>query len=170
MIDFFRKYSLFVIAGVVLLAFLFLSVLVLLPNQTTQPSTIFPTPTPVAVSVSDEPLTQQEASFPPATPQPFRNPDTTETGTLVVTSSPDGATVLLDAIGIHPEEGDPIPPGEKWPENTTPFSVRNIPAGTHYLVAIKPGEPYDMTEYEYEIRPGETTRVHIILKPLRTGN
>lgn len=170
MLDFFRRFPLLALAiGVVLVLFILL-ILILFPSERSQTTTNLPTPTPVSVDVSNEPLTQNEQNFPQATPQPFRNPEASGTGTLVVTSDIEGVVVLLDAIGIHPEEGDPIAKDEKWPENPVPFTVRSMPAGKHFLTAVAPGKPYDIREYEYEIKTGETTRINIKLKPLRTSN
>lgn len=171
----FLRFPILFIAIGLFVFYLFL-VIIFFNSSNRQPDSISSllTPTPVtqeSVTVGSGPLTQQEASFPEPTPQPYRYQDeTTETGTLVVTSDIDGVIVLLDAVGIHPEPEDPISRGEKWPQNPLPLTVYEMPVGTHFLTAVAPGQPYDMAEYEYEIRSNEVTRVHVTLKPLQFLN
>lgn len=172
MFNFIRSFPLLIIAAVVLIVFLFLTTLLLLPRPETQNPDDLPAPTPVEVdvSVNDRPLTAEERNFPQPTPQPYRNEDLPGRGTLVLTSDIEGVVVLLEAIGIHPEEDDPIARDEKWPENPLPLTVYDIPEGRHFLTALAPGKPYDMTEYEFEIKDGEITRINIELKPLNISN
>lgn len=127
-----------------------------------------PTDTPIPTPTPYQTLTDNEDKFPQATPQPFRNAEEEATGTLVVTSAIEDVTVLLDASS-HPDPEDPIPDGQKWPQNTTPFTVEDIPVGEHVLFAIKPPE-YDMTTVSFVIRENEVTRINIELTPLRTSN
>ncbi len=122
---------------------------------------MIPTPTPYA-------LTAEEKNFPKATPQPFRNAEEEATGTLIVTSNVEDVIVLLDA-SEHPDPQDPIPSGQKWPKNITPFTVTSMPIGEHVLFAIKPPK-YDMATMDFVIRESEVTRVHIELIPLRTSD
>lgn len=172
MFNFIRRFPLLIIAIVVLIAFLGLTVLLLLPRSPSQAPEDLPIPTPVEadVSINEKPLTAEERNYPQPTPQPYRNEDAPGRGTLVLTSDIEGVVVLLEAIGIHPEEDDPIGRGEKWPENTLPLTVYDIPEGTHFLTAVAPGKPYDMTEYEFEIKSGEITRINIELRPLNISN
>lgn len=133
------------------------------------PSLATPTQTPrESVTVGQGPLTQEEASFPEATPQPFRHQEENATGTLIVTSDPDGATVILDAES-HPGPEDPISPDGIWPQNKTPFIVEKMPIGEHVLRAFKLPD-YDMDLETFSIKENEVTRVHIELIPLQTSN
>lgn len=113
-------------------------------------------------------LSPAEQAYPQATPQPFRHQEEEDTGTLVVTSNVDGATVLLDAEE-HPSPEDPIKRGQRWPQNTTPFTVEGIPVGEHVLIARKPPF-YDFASVSFEIKKDQVTRVHVELIPLRLGN
>jgi hypothetical protein len=117
---------------------------------------------------TDTALTPPEKAYPQATPQPFRHQEEKDVGTLVVTSNIPDVTVLLEAEE-HPSPEDPIPRGQKWPHNTTPFRVERIPVGEHVLFAIKPPS-YDMATIVFEIMKDKVTRVHIELIPLRTNN
>lgn len=121
-------------------------------------------PTHTPAPISSMPITKEERRYPQATPQPFRHSDAKQTGTLVVTSSVEGTDVLLDTSS-HPHAPDePIPPGQIWPHNTTPFKVESMPVGEHTLEAVKiPG--YDMVMIHYLIKEDEVTRVHIELTP-----
>lgn len=113
-------------------------------------------------------LSSVERSYPQATPQPFRNREEKDTGTLVVTSDIPEVTVLLDATE-RPDPKDPIPSGQLWPKNTTPFTVERMPVGEHFLFAAKPPQ-YDTAVIRFEINKDEITRVSIELVPLRTSN
>ena len=108
-------------------------------------------------------LTDAETRFPQANPQPFRNQDVPETGTLVVTSDPDEVFVLLEAT-VHRHHDDPISEGEEWPINKTPLTVSSMPVGEHFLLARKPG--YVIAEHTFEITTGQVTRIHVKLLPL----
>lgn len=128
-----------------------------------------PKKSPPPVTTSSTPLDKKEKTYPQATPQPFRHKEETDTGTLIVTSNIEGAKVFLDTSSHAGDPEEPIPPGQKWPDNITPFTVEKMPVGEHTLEAIKvPG--YDMTRMTYVIEKDQITRVHITLIPLRTSN
>ncbi len=152
------------IAGGLLLLLVIL-VIVSFFSRSTNTNQLTPTPSPSPLPLS---LTEQEKKLPHATPQPFRNAVLKDTGTLVVTSSVEGATVLLDTSNHPGAPDEPIRPGNPWPHNTTPFTVLNMPVGRHSLEAIKPPK-YDMARTEFIIIKNEVTRVNIELIPLRTS-
>ena len=155
-----------IIAGIVGILALFVIIIALISFFAPTPS---PEKAPPPTSTSDTPKTQEEKSYPLATPQPFRHKDEADTGTLLVTSNVDGAQVFLDTSSHAGDPEEPIPLGQKWPSNLTPFTVEKMPVGEHTLEAIKfPG--YDMTRMNYVIKKDQITRVHINLIPLRTSN
>lgn len=119
-----------------------------------------PPPPVIYQQASDKPsstFTTIETSYPEAPPQQYRSEDK-GTGSLVITSEPEGARILVDSS----EEEVPID-GVVNPINTTPFKVSSIPAGEHYVFAGKPG--YNFTETSFSIEEGQLTRVHIQLTP-----
>lgn len=128
-----------------------------------------PKKSPPPVTTSSTPLDKEEKSYPQATPQPFRHKEESDTGTLIVTSNVEDVKVFLDTSSHAGDPEEPIPPGQKWPSNLTPFTVEKIPVGEHTLEAIKAPE-YDMTRMSYVIKKDQITRVHITLIPLRTSN
>ncbi len=154
-----------ILAGIVGILALFVILIVVISffSPSSTPKTVPP------VSTSSTPVTKEEQSYPQATPQPFRHKEETDTGTLIVTSNVEGAEVFLDTSSHAGDPEEPIPPGQKWPSNHTPFTVEKMPVGEHTLEAIKAPE-YDMTRMSYVIKKDQITRVHIILIPLRTSN
>jgi hypothetical protein len=156
----YKEFSLLIIACfLVLIIFIAAIMLRFGSNETTSPNQLI-TPTPATF------LSEQEERLPTAKPQPFRNDDVKETGSLVVTSTVPNVRVFLDMTD-HPEEEDPIPSNRTWPENITPFTVREMPVGEHFLFAFKPPD-YDTAVMKYTIKKNEVTRVNIELIPLRT--
>lgn len=148
------------------IALVFFGLIIFSFTQTTTQEQIASDPTPTANPTQ---LTTQEGKLPQATPQPFRHQDETQkTGTLVVTANVDNVKVLLDATE-HPDPEDPIPQGQIWPQNTTPFSVEEIPVGQHFLFAAN-APLYDTQVVEFEIKENQITRVNIEMVPLRTSN
>jgi TolB-like protein len=72
-----------------------------------------------------------------------------KSGRLTVTSSPEGAEVLIDGIVI----------------GTTPVVEYRLSAGSHSVFVRKPG--YESAERNATIRPGETERLSETLAPAR---
>ncbi|MDQ5971493.1 MAG: hypothetical protein QG566_439 [Patescibacteria group bacterium] len=126
-------------------------------NIQTKPHNSTPTPTPFDIS-----------NIPNATPQLFRNDDEEKNGTLVVTSNVPGVQVHLDATG-HPDPEDPIPPGQKWPTNITPFKVDSIPIGEHFIFAAKP-PLYDTQVVKFVITENQITTIELKMVRLQISN
>jgi len=130
-----------------------------------QPQDVSPRATPTSAAL----LNPKEKAFPKATPQPFRYPEESNTGTLVVTANVDSTKVFLDTATRLDDPKNPISSGQPWPYNLTPFTVDNMSIGKHSLEAIKyPG--YDMVRAQYEIKKGQITRVYLKLVPLQAPN
>lgn len=123
------------------------------PTQVTKDQISAPTSFP-SVFPSTTP-----SSFHSALPQIFPSGDQHHFGTLEVTSTPDGAKVMLDTSADGDASATNTPP-----VNYTPFIVRRMPVGTYTLFASKSG--YNFTNKTFSIIEGQTTQVSITLDPL----
>lgn len=117
----------------------------------------------------DNTLTQEEKTtttlktnkdvYKEAQTQKFPSATSNKTGSLIVTSVPSGARVIIDAPKAEAPTDYPF-----IPSNITPFKISNIPEGTFLYFATKDG--YDFSEGKFVIKGGETTFVKIVLYPL----
>lgn len=106
-----------------------------------------PAPTPEEVA---EPEPRRAAPRPVATPDPVPAPAAAAptTGTLRIEADVDGATVLLDRVGV----------------GTTPVTVPNVSPGSHRLNVSASG--YDGYAETIEVTPGERT-ITVSFKEIR---
>ncbi len=103
----------------------------------------------------------EDVVYKEAQEQVFPSKTSNKTGALIVTSVPEGASVIIDAPAAEGPTNYP-----KIPDNTTPFMFSEIPEGNYIYSAIKDG--YDLSEGMIEVKEGETTRLNIYLYLLET--
>jgi hypothetical protein len=114
-------------------------------------------PTSPTSSPQNTGFSQQESALPSAYPQVFASP-TNQTGELVVTSPVDLVRVQID--GPSEEVGLST---QTTPINSTPFTIKAMPVGSHTIFAFKEGyAPYTSV---FTVSPNQVTRIEIILQP-----
>lgn len=146
---------------IILLLVMLLMVLVTLIFLTaTKPTSHAPKIVPPRFEASPPPqeITTTELNYPEAQSQPFLgNKDAP--GVLIITSEPEGITVLIDAPD---DEYNPIT--EVLPHNVTPFKINSFPSGKHNLIASKKG--YNFSELDFSTNANKVNRIHLKLTPL----
>jgi|GEM_PF-6665228 len=75
-----------------------------------------------------------------------------QTGSITVTSTPSGASVLLDSR----------------PQGKTPITLQNVPVGTHTLILTYPG--YEPVTTTTTVQQGLTSQLSVALNPYKTQN
>jgi hypothetical protein len=91
--------------------------------------------------------------------QVFPSSNSTNMGSLIVESTPQGASVIIDVSKAEGPSDYPV-----IPSNTTPFKISTVPEGKYMYSAMKDG--YDLAEGIVEIKRNEQTYLNIGLLPL----
>ena len=176
---FFKKYR-FILTGIIFVVLLFTLIVSNLSKKKSIPKI---NPTPIVINPSLYPtsniaptglqnvvgqhiltvpeerqLTQEEQKFPEATPQIYPGKNINKTGTIIITSEPSDATVVLDTPESESESNYTLP------QNKTPFKVTKIPVGTYDIGAFKFN--YDYTNARITIVEGSVITLHLKLRRL----
>lgn len=117
----------------------------------------------MAKSDPDQNLTSEETNIPVVEYTPENIPDPTiQTGSLIVTSNPVGARVLIDE-----PEGEVASTTIVATVYETPFRIEQIATGRHTISVAKEG--YEMQEIIVDVLTNQISRVTINLLPTSDG-
>jgi len=101
------------------------------------------------------PPNQIEQAYPSEAPQDFSYQQTSDHGSLIITTSPSDARVVIDSTTSDDGKGASLP------NNFSPFRADNIPAGYYSIVIEKHGYVYQ--NLVVRISPFRVTRLHVTL-------